>query len=104
MLEHPELADGKIADFVRDQYGLQVSQVNFLPTNFEYTAAYRIVTAEATAYFLKLKRDRLDEIALALLSFLHGRGLRHIIAPCATTHQRLWAPIDNLTGILYPFV
>src|SRR5262249_14464183 len=94
----------QIADFLREQYGLLVTRIVFLPTNYEYTAAYQVFTQDTISYFLKLKRDSLDEISLTLLAFFKQRGMRHIIAPCATVRHQLWAPSDEFTAILYPFV
>ena len=102
--QKPDLQDAKITDFLHDHFGLQVVEVAFLPTGYEYTTVYRVVTDNETPYFLKLKRDVFDETSVTVPIFLRDRGVRQVIAPIATGSRQLWAHLDNFHAILYPFV
>ena len=105
MLEKPDLDDSKIVACLRDEYGLHVVQVAFLPLGADRnTAVYRAVTGDEQAYFVKLRRGIFSEIAVALPRFLSDEGISHVIAPHATTTQQLWASLDDFKLVLYPFV
>jgi len=105
MLEKPDLQDGKIIAFLRDEYGLRVVQVAFLPLGADLnTAVYRVVAEDETPYFVKLRRGVFDETAVALPKFLSDQGIVQIIVPLATKTGQLWASLDAFKLILYPFV
>ena len=104
MLSKPNLRDEKISDWLRDQYGLRVIQIVFLPTNYENTAAYRVIAEDKTPYFLKLRRDVLDENSITVPVFLKNQGVRQIIEPIAARSHLRWAYLDDINVILYPFV
>jgi spectinomycin phosphotransferase len=105
MLEKPELQDQKINACLRDEYGLLVVQVAFLPLGVDRNAAvYRVVADDETPYFLKLRGGVFDELAVALPKFLRDQGIVQIIAPLATKTGQLWANLDAFKTILYPFV
>src|SRR5688572_16290927 len=105
MLEKPDLQDEKIIACLQDAYGLQTSQVTFLPLGADLnTAVYRLLTADQTPYFLKLRRGVFDETSVALPKFLSDQGITQIIAPLATQTGQLWASLDAFKMILYPFV
>src|SRR5262249_26855734 len=94
----------EIAEFVRDQYGLQILEVTFLPIGYELTVVYRVVAEDKSPYFLKLKRDMFEDSSVTVPRFLRDQGVRQIIAPVATKSHQLWAQFGDFTAILYPFV
>lgn len=105
MLEKPELQDEKIIACLRDEYGLSIVQVAFLPLGADLnTAVYRLVAADETPYFLKLRGGLFDETSVALPKFLSDQGIGQIIAPLVTQTGQLWASLDAFKVILYPFV
>lgn len=105
MLEKPDLPDKKIAACLRDEYGLTAVRIAFLPLGADRnTAVYRVIAADEKPYFVKLRRDDFDEIAVALPKFLRNCGIGQIIAPMATLTGRLWASVGAFALILYPFV
>lgn len=105
MLEKPDLPDVKIVDCLRNQYGLHLIHLAFLPLGADVnTAVYRVVTADETPYFVKLRRGVFDETAVTAPKFLSDQGIAQIIAPIATRAQQLWASLDDFNLILYPFV
>jgi len=105
MLEKPDLEDERIIACLRDEYGLNVVQVAFLPRGADQNAAaYRVVADDETLYFLKLRRGVFDETSVALPKFLSDQGIAQIIAPRAARTGQLWASLDGFKSILYPFV
>ena len=105
MLEKPDLPDEKIIACLQADYGLQITHVAFLPLGADQnTVVYRIIAADGTLYFLKLRRGVFDETSVALPKFLSNQGIRSIIAPLTTQAGRLWAGLDDYTVIVYPFI
>ncbi|MCX5973378.1 MAG: phosphotransferase [Coprothermobacterota bacterium] len=105
MLEKPDLPDEKVTACLRDEYGLTAVRIAFLPLGADRnTAVYRVVAADERPYFVKLRRDDFDEIAVALPKFLRNCGIGQIIAPMATLTGRLWASVGTFRLILTPFV
>src|SRR5262249_15587888 len=89
---------------LRDQYGLHVVSVTFIPSNYVNTAIYRVVAEDDKQYFLKLSRDSFDEASVAIPKFLRDQGIEQIMAPLATTAQQLWTRLNDFNAVLYPFV
>ncbi|HET7087155.1 MAG TPA: aminoglycoside phosphotransferase family protein [Anaerolineae bacterium] len=105
MLEKPDLQDEKIVTCLKDQYGLLVVQVAFLPLGADRdTAAYCVVAEDETPYFVKLRRGVFDETAVALPKFLSDKGIVQIIASLPTKTEQLWASLEAFKLILYPFI
>lgn len=100
-----DLQDETIAAFLRVEYGLRVVQVTFLPLGADQnTTVYRVMTDDGACCFLKLRRGIFDETSVTLPSFLSDQGISQVIAPLTTKTGQLWARLDALTVILYPFV
>lgn len=106
MLEKPEVPDETLLACLRDHYGLHVTQIAFLPLgNDVATAVYRVVTGDATSYFLKLRRSgRFDAAAVAIPRFMYDQGITQIVAPIATKAHQLWTLVNDFAVILFPFV
>ncbi len=105
MLEKPDLKDEKIVDCLRDEFGLKIAQVTFLPLGADRdTAVYRADAADGTPYFVKLRRGDFPDTTVAVPKLLHDQGIAQIIAPLATSSGNLWAALENFNVILSPFV
>lgn len=103
MLENPELEDEKLIACLRDEYGLKVTEITFLPLGADrHTAVYRAEAEEA--YFVKLRSGDFDETTVTVPKLLHDQGVRQIIAPLHTNAGRLWAQIDAFHVMVSPFV
>jgi spectinomycin phosphotransferase len=104
MLTPPDLSPDVIAAYVRKAYNVDVTQVTFLPLGADADAAvYRLDSADSGAYFLKLRRARFDEIAVAVPAFLHEHGAPAVMTPLLTTGGALWTSGHGFAWILYPF-
>lgn len=105
MLEKPDLSDEKIIACLRDNYGLSILQVKFLPLGADMnTAVYRVTDADHMAYFLKLRLSRFDENSVLVPRFLVDQGITSIINPMSNQSGQLWTSLAAFTAILYPFV
>lgn len=90
---------------MKDEYGLRVKQVSFLPLGADQnTAVYCIVTQGDARYFLKLRCGAFDETSVALPKYLGDHGIKQIIPPLTTKAGELWGNLDSFKTILYPFV
>ncbi len=105
MIEKPDVQDERIVSQLQEEYGLLATQLSFLPLGWDvHSAVYRVVTADGTAYFLKLRSGGLDEITVALPHFLHEQGIPEVMAPLETRQGRLWGSLAPYKTIVYPFV
>lgn len=105
MLEKPDLPDEKIIACLRDEYGLDVVHLAFLPLGADVnTAVYRAVTGDETPYFVKLRRGVFEETSVTVPRFLSDQGIAQIIPPMTTRAQQLLARLDVFNLILYPYV
>jgi spectinomycin phosphotransferase len=105
MLEKPAIPEEKISACLREEFGLQASQIDFLPLGADLnTVVYRVLANESETYFLKLRQGRFYEIAVELPKFLGEQGIREIIVPMETVSGKMWANIDEYKAILYPFI
>ena len=103
MLEKPDIADATLLACLRDFYGVDNAQLEFLPLGADRnTAVYRAASAEAT-YFVKL-RGGFDEMTVIVPKLLHDAGVDHVIAPIPNALGHLWTPVEDFHLILYPFV
>lgn len=105
MLEKPDLADSAISEVISTAYGLSIAEVNFLPLGADInTAVYRVVSAEGTPYFLKLRRGDFNTVSVELPKLLRDQGVQQVIAPLATQSGDLTTPLEQFTAMLFPFV
>lgn len=104
MLEKPNLPDEKLIACARDDYGLRVTEIVFLPLGADpNTAVYRVADG-AAAYFLKLRSGGFDEATVAVPRLLKEQGVAQIIAPVETRTGQLSSRVDDFAVILSPFV
>jgi spectinomycin phosphotransferase len=105
MLEKPDLQEEKIIACLKDEYGLPVVQLAFLPLGADLNAAvYRAVSDNATPYFVKLRHGVFDEVAVTLPKFLSDQSIAQVIAPLPTKRGQLRADLEAFEVILYPFI
>ena len=104
MLEKPNIPDELIISRLQEEYKLRLVELTFLPIGADSrTAVYRVVTADGTAYFLKLRRN-FNEVIVLIPLFLKENGVREIISPIATKSKQYWADFGDYKLILYPFI
>jgi spectinomycin phosphotransferase len=105
LLEKPDLDESKILGCLRREYGLDVTEITFLPLGADRnTAVYRAVDGETTPYFVKLRRGAFHEPEVLIPRLLHDQGVTPIIAPLPTPTGQLWASLADFTVAVFPFV
>ncbi|MBI5295350.1 MAG: hypothetical protein HY869_07725 [Chloroflexi bacterium] len=105
MLENPELKDEKLINCLRDEFGLSIEKLSFLPLGADLnTAVYRVVTIDKTAYFVKLRKGDFNEASVTVPNILSNLGIKQIIPSLTTQTGKLWANLNSFKVILYPFV
>jgi spectinomycin phosphotransferase len=105
MLEKPDLKDEKIITCLKNDYGLSVNQITFLPLGADFnTAVYCVVANGETHYFVKLRRGEFDKAAVAVPKFLCDLGIKQIVPSLKTQTGQLCASLGPFTVILYPFI
>ena len=105
MLEKPDLEDEEIIGCLRNEYGLNIVRIAFLPLGADMnTAVYRAITSENMAYFVKLRHGDFDEAALAIPKYLTDLGIKQIIPFITTRTGRLYTNLHDFKVILYPFI
>lgn len=105
MLEKPDFPDEKIIACLRDEYGLKIARITFLPLGADRdTAVYRADAVDGTPYFVKLRRGDFPVTTVIVPKLLHDQGIAQIITPLATRSGNLWAALKDFNVILSPFV
>ena len=105
MLQKPELEDERIFNCLKNEYGLRVEKVDFLPLGADQnTAVYRAITDDKTVYFVKLRSGEFNEATVFVPKYLSSLGIRQIIPPLATQTGQLWASLPPFKLILYPYI
>lgn len=105
MLEEPDVRHNVITGSVQVSYGLEASELTFLPLGVDVnTAVYRLVSTDGRVYFLKLRKGTFSEIIVSLPAYLSTHGMRQIIAPLPSRSGQLWAAMGAYKMILYPFI
>jgi spectinomycin phosphotransferase len=105
MLEKPPIQDDQISACLRDNYGLTITSIEFLPLGLDnYAGVYRLEASDTYAYFLKVKTGPVNVSSLALPRYLNDHGMDSVVAPLPTTTGQLWCTVESFTLTLYPFI
>lgn len=105
MLEKLDTDKALIVAALRNAFELNADQVAFLQLGADWHAAvFKAIAIDGTAYFVKLLRGPIDEIAVTIPSYLRAQGIAAVLAPIPTTGGQLWADLGDLKLVLYPFV
>lgn len=104
MKDKPDLQDQFIIDRLGENYGIQISCVEFLPIGDISSAKYRVVSDGGISYFLKLRKNCFREVSVFVTNFLHEQGIYQVIAPLKTKGGLFCAKLNTYTCILYPFI
>jgi len=103
--DRPSVRDDALGDCLRERYALGPSSIEFLPLGYDAGAwVYRVTANDGAVYFLKLKRQIERPEILRVPYYLRDHGVPQVVAPLATTSGELWARVDDVALILYPFV
>lgn len=103
MREPPRIADATLIAALARHYGLEISELTFLPIGADSASAvYRAVAADGARYFLKLRTGAgFSPPSLAIPHYLHSQGMPLIAAPLATNSGALWVDLGDFAASLY---
>jgi spectinomycin phosphotransferase len=106
MQEPPaHLSSELLCSCLQDHYGLAVVELSFLPLGSDSSAwVYRVRTADAVEYFLKVRASAVYEAGLHVPRYLCDQGITGVVAPLPTRAGTLWTTVAGAALILYPFI
>ena len=104
MREAPSLRTETLRAALQAGFGLTVSEITFLPLGLDTAAAvYRASGADGD-YFVKVRRDAVNDASLAVPRYLHEQGVAEVVPPRRTVDGALWHACDGQALIVYPFL
>jgi len=105
MLEKPDIQDERIVTCLQTEFGLGVTQIQFLPLGYDLdTAVYRAAAQDGSLYFVKLRRGKLDGASIEIPRYLFSLGLKQAIPPYESLREKLWADLEPYHLVLYPWI
>lgn len=104
MLEKPSLDEPKLIACLRDEFGVDVHTIAFLPIGADFNTAVYRAYADGGDYFVKLRRGGFNDVTVMVPHLLHERGMNEVIPPLTTRTGALWAGLDEYAVTLSPFV
>jgi len=105
MREPSELADDTIVGALRASFGIRVTALAFLPVGNDAASwAYRVLTAQGQAYFLKVRAGAGPMPGAAVPGHLHRHGVPHVLAPLASGAGAPNVLVDGFSLALYPML
>ena len=105
MLEKPDIEDTTILACLRDDYGLAIDKIEFLPLGADRnTAVYRALTESNISYFVKLRSGDFNEMTVIVPKLLHDQGIQRVIAPLEIPLQDLWANLGDFKLVVFPYI
>ncbi|GHO41981.1 phosphotransferase enzyme family protein [Ktedonospora formicarum] len=105
MREQPEISAELLRSCLQEHYHLIPATLDFLPLGLDYRAGvYQIISQEGDAYLLKVRSGILYEPGCLVPAYLSEQGIAAVVAPLPTKDHALWAKIEDLTVIVYPFI
>lgn len=105
MREKPDIQDGEIVRCLRNAYGLDIRQIDFLPLGADTkTAVYCAAAEDGTRYFVKLRQGAFDETIAMLPRLLYDQGVRQTIPPLPARSGAMWATLGEFKLTVSPFI
>jgi len=98
------LSEQHIIDSLKNDYGMDVVSVTFLPWGADSNAAVYKAQTRDKSYFLKLKHGHHHDLGVAIVKLLHESGISQIISPINTIYGHPTHLIGHFTLLLYPFI
>jgi spectinomycin phosphotransferase len=105
VLDRPDLDDATLAGHLLPAWDVAVSTVEFMPVgNDSHAWAFDVRGRTAERYFLKVRRGPVAPAAAMVPRYLHGNGLRQVVAALPTVQGAPWHEAGDHRLLLYPFV
>lgn len=105
MREPPPIPEDSLRDCLRDQYGLGLPTIEFLPVGLDSRAGvYRVTPTAREPLLVKVKSGQLYEPGCLVPAWLREQGISEVVAPLPSTSHALWASVAEWTVIAYPYI
>jgi spectinomycin phosphotransferase len=105
MRQPPDLSHKTLIACLRDNYGIVVVTVRYLPIGYDMSAfVYEGTATEGTSYFIKIRAGEFAPAALLVPRLLIEQGIPNILAPLRTQAQALWCTCETYSIVVYPFI
>lgn len=105
MLEQPDIPDEQLRACLRQQYGITLVALDFLPLGQDSRAGvYRAVSEHGTPYLLKAKQGEIYEASCLVPRFVNDQGITAAVAPLPSTTNALWTQVRDWAVFVYPFI
>ena len=111
MREKLGISEDRLRTCLREEYGLSVVTLDFLPLGLDTRAGvYRAVSEQGTSYFLKAKSGAFYQPSCLVPDYLRKQGIAAVVAPIHTKSDTLWTQVGERgdggewTVIVYPFI
>ena len=105
MLVAPNLSNADLLAQIKSEYGIDASEIIFLPLGADMdSAVYRVATEDGKRYFLKLRRGEFPIAAVQIPYQLSKHGVSRIITPFTTVRNTLCFRFAEYTGVLSPYI
>jgi spectinomycin phosphotransferase len=105
VLEPPtDLSTDSVGDCLRQEYGLPIDTVTFLPLGRDAGAWVYRAEAGPARYFVKVRRDLVNRAGLIVPRYLADQGVADLVAPLPARDGELFARVGSYVVIVYDYV
>jgi spectinomycin phosphotransferase len=105
MESRPDIDESALAGTVAAAWSIVVAGLDFLPVGADPdSAAWRVTVKRGPPLFLKLRKQGIDPVGLAVARHLHDQGVPEVVAPLSTGSGALAVPFGPAALVLYPYI
>lgn len=105
MREPPGLRTDTVIGTLYRSFGIEVGRLTFLPIGEDSSSyAYQVEAAGGSSYFLKVRAGADDAPGATVPTYLHRRGVAHVLAPLASNAGASFVPLGTFALMLYPML
>jgi spectinomycin phosphotransferase len=105
MRDEPDISHEALRSCLREQYGLDVTSIFFVPLGLDTNAGiFRVESDTAATDAMKIKRGAFYPSSCLVPRYLYDEGITSIVAPVPTKNGALWTKAEGWTVIVYPYI
>ncbi len=105
MTEKKFLSEKDIHFTLRTHFGIEISSLTLLSLGADIDAlVYKATANTALSYFIKIKRNKQQDISAVIVELLGNAGIQEIIPPIKTLEGQVIQRIGQCIVNVYPFI